>query len=238
MSRYDTPAPLIYNSLKDCLENWYTSVWDYSKRSMTFEKDKLPAISGYAHHIQKHVHGKYLAGLWDCDLHSGLLWAPVYGGTKPCEPRAPSWSWAAIDGEVWYGRGSTIETLEDHRTTILECSVELSSNDPMGQVSGGFLKCHGPLMKGPWLYREGSLNNVVLYDINNPKIEMLGVDDCVLDVADSNYQHQFWCLLIVRDWGLLLELSPLDNKYRRVGYFSAYSDSETSKWPLSTITIV
>jgi hypothetical protein len=58
-----TPVPLIYSSLEDCFEKWNESVRDYSKRHLTFERDKLPAFSGYAHSIQKYVGGKYLAGL-------------------------------------------------------------------------------------------------------------------------------------------------------------------------------
>jgi hypothetical protein len=239
-----TPAPLTYKSLEDCLECWYSSVGDYSRRSMAFEKDKFPAFSGYAHSIQKHVRGKYLAGLWDCDLHSGLLWAPypASSATKPSEFRAPSWSWAALNGEVFYNP-SPIKKPDEYRITIIECSVELSSDDPMGQVSGGFLTCWGPLIEGSWLHDEEYPENVILYHIDelaeeHSKIKIPGLAYCVLDTKESDYQPHLWCLLVVSNSGLLLELSRHDNNYRRVGSFETLDDSWTSKWSLSTVTIV
>jgi hypothetical protein len=166
------PAPLIYKSLENCFQKWNLSVRDYSRRHLTFERDKLPAFSGYAHSIQKHVGGNYLAGLWDCNLHSGLLWRPIYPGRKPSKPLAPSWSWAPLGGPVWYRDWMTTH---DHPLTIIDCSVELSSNDPIGQVSGGFLlKCRGPLKEVAWRYCvTKNWNNLskrpiqlVLYEIN------------------------------------------------------------------------
>ncbi|EHK48474.1 hypothetical protein TRIATDRAFT_185737, partial [Trichoderma atroviride IMI 206040] len=51
---------------------WYHSIVDYSEKLLTFETDRLPAVSSYA----KLIAGEdvYLAGLWKNDLHRGLLW--------------------------------------------------------------------------------------------------------------------------------------------------------------------
>jgi hypothetical protein len=77
-----------------------------------------------------------------------------------------------LDGPVWYRDWTTTH---DHPLKIIDCSVELSSNDSMGQVSGGFLKCRGPLKEVAWRYCvTNNWNNLskrpfqlVLYEIND-----------------------------------------------------------------------
>jgi hypothetical protein len=74
--------PLLLSSLptNDVLLEWYKSVENYSQRDLIFENDKLPAPSGYALMMQKHVGGAYLAGLWERDLltgYSGVRLQPI-----------------------------------------------------------------------------------------------------------------------------------------------------------------
>jgi hypothetical protein len=88
-------------------------VTDYSPRQLTFPSDKLPAISGLAskfHGIAEACNrgSRYLAGLWEKDLMMELSWRldtkqesfhPI-----PREYRAPSWSWASVDGPISINR--------------------------------------------------------------------------------------------------------------------------------------
>lgn len=81
---------------------WYQCMDEFSKRSLTVSSDKLHAISGIAS-IMNHENqmGTYLAGIWSKHLASGLTWARPWALMKsPPEYRAPSWSWASLDGEV------------------------------------------------------------------------------------------------------------------------------------------
>lgn len=100
---------------------------DYCQRKLTYTNDKLIALSGLAHDQYeregqsgaslKYYKGKYAAGLWEVDMPSALLWrthqypvdktqfrnAPsVEPPQRPSEYRAPSWSWASVDGHVSY----------------------------------------------------------------------------------------------------------------------------------------
>ncbi|KAG8526410.1 uncharacterized protein KY384_000003 [Bacidia gigantensis] len=89
---------------------WYRSVMDFTTRKLTIPSDKLVAISGIASKMAVSVKDDYIAGLWRSDIHIGLLW--VAGGTIgfPMELparrtetyRAPSWSWASIEGFISY----------------------------------------------------------------------------------------------------------------------------------------
>ena len=108
----------------------------YSQRNLTYGKDKLIALSGLAHyydyerkvqsgasynyHHNYHKgeqRGKYVAGLWEDDMPSALLWQTQqyppnmtqainasrrHPPQRPSEYRAPSWSWASVDAHISY----------------------------------------------------------------------------------------------------------------------------------------
>ncbi|EUC36784.1 hypothetical protein COCCADRAFT_33950 [Bipolaris zeicola 26-R-13] len=99
--------------------HWFKLVEDYSLRNLTKETDKLPALAGLASRFSEERNpGKYLTGIWSNHLPSALLWrtVPAYSRDRnqrvsqftaflPRRPqmyRAPSWSWASIDGEISY----------------------------------------------------------------------------------------------------------------------------------------
>jgi hypothetical protein len=54
---------------------WYKAIERYSHRELTFENDRLSAISGLAEVFTKHNSDEYVAGLWKGDLISGLCWS-------------------------------------------------------------------------------------------------------------------------------------------------------------------
>lgn len=118
-------------------------------------------------------------------LLPGLLWRRISTADdgpriRPAEYRAPTWSWAAIDGEIEYrdtvwGRkipdinyveygGERITTSQGQISkfilapTILEAFVKLSSDtQPFGGVSGGSIKLEGPVahVKGYLYFHPG-----------------------------------------------------------------------------------
>ena len=124
---------------------------------MTHESDKLVALAGFAFTVQKKVGGEYFAGIWKTDFVYGLMWRnrntiPLYKGgqlRQPSNYRAPSWSWAAVDGWIWYSTSHLRLTQEQRCTPSKVVDVHLDlvgpSHDPMGEVTGGHLKITGPL---------------------------------------------------------------------------------------------
>jgi hypothetical protein len=88
--------------------DWFFIVEQYSRCDLTFETDKFPAIAGLAKLIQQKTGASYFCGIWQDQLAGGLLWRNGSVARPPhkplCRPqhsRAPSWSWAALDG--WVG---------------------------------------------------------------------------------------------------------------------------------------
>lgn len=114
----DTPAtqpPLRQLYGHEPHATWYRMLMDYSARSLTVPTDKLAALAGLASTFATHTRDVYLNGLWLNGLPEGLLWSSVglgrgkYGQKSysklPPSRRAPTWSWASLDGPVVYPSG-------------------------------------------------------------------------------------------------------------------------------------
>ncbi len=74
----------------------------YSERSLTFEEDKLPALSGLAHYLADRHGQEYYAGIFSGSIAEGLLWAPRKELARPAKVNyaAPSWSCLAGNGRI------------------------------------------------------------------------------------------------------------------------------------------
>ncbi|KAL5346058.1 hypothetical protein ACLOAV_009089 [Pseudogymnoascus australis] len=80
---------------------WSAVVKDYTARDMTYLSDRLPAIDGLARVLEVKWQDTYLYGLWYSRLHVELMWgSDCKTLPDPAKLRAPSWSWAAVDGKV------------------------------------------------------------------------------------------------------------------------------------------
>ena len=89
--------------------SWRSIVLDYTRRSLTLEKDKLAAIAGLASELQSKIHCQYIAGMWNVRFYIeyGLCWqvSERADGRQPFRPakyRAPTWSWASVEGAISY----------------------------------------------------------------------------------------------------------------------------------------
>lgn len=90
---------------KNC---WDRIVFEYSQRNLSEETDKLRAISGIAMQLGQANDLTYMAGIWREHFPTSLLWqACSYTHPRPSQYRAPSWSWAAIDGAVNFRQDSS-----------------------------------------------------------------------------------------------------------------------------------
>jgi hypothetical protein len=59
---------------QDPYEFWNLWVSEFSKRELTYDSDKLPAMAGVAEAFATQFNVVYIAGLWKENLRSGLLW--------------------------------------------------------------------------------------------------------------------------------------------------------------------
>ncbi|OJT05653.1 hypothetical protein TRAPUB_3527 [Trametes pubescens] len=139
---------------------WLEIIEDYSRRAITDPADKLVACGAIAAGFQRVLRTDYLAGLWRATLLNDLLWGKQ-SGPQPVRLEgltAPSWSWAAVDGEVWMGGDwSRMTVLQETAVAeVVRCEVALADSAlPFGQVTGGSLVLRTPLIRCVLLTGEG-----------------------------------------------------------------------------------
>ncbi|KAI0823231.1 heterokaryon incompatibility protein-domain-containing protein [Trametes gibbosa] len=150
-------------------EAWLRVVQDYTRCALSYPADKLPACGALAAEFQRVLRAEYVAGLWRDSLVNDLLWQAQISRDAEGSPRvrqavgyrAPSWSWAAVEGEVTMrlpGVG------QDPLCEVVRCTVQLKDADvPFGQVVGGSIVLRAAvircvLRKGGWKERDRMLH--------------------------------------------------------------------------------
>ncbi|RTE83533.1 hypothetical protein BHE90_001919 [Fusarium euwallaceae] len=192
---------------------WYNEIAQpYSRRELTKHSDRLPALSGVVKRFHEKIpHDNYLAGLWEQDITRGLLWTTTTtnelggpGGHLPEDGyRAPSWSWASVEGPISF--------LSPHqkapnpgifRTSVIEAQCQPESMDiPYGHVSDGFLRLKGPatlasltISPTPTVslhskeFKSSPIKDNVWLDTPVQKLRLPG--DCGTAIVRSHHQKQ------------------------------------------------
>ncbi|KAH8746733.1 heterokaryon incompatibility protein-domain-containing protein [Hyaloscypha sp. PMI_1271] len=132
----------------DRLLIWARLVENYSSRALTRSSDKLIALAGLARLIQGNYPSRYLAGLWEDDLPGALLWHKASDWLKrPNKYRAPSWTWAALDGAIHYPihRDNILFSDPAVALKVLAARLEEKTIGSFGDVSEGYLIVEGIL---------------------------------------------------------------------------------------------
>lgn len=142
-------------------EFWGDILELYTARNLSKPHDKLPALAAIAQRYSHSKGTKYLAGLWKSTFRQDLLWhhhpvpqfTTVSDGGNPMrrdEYRAPSWSWAAVDGvvrSIWTGRTSNSRKFEWLAEVTVYPEPELVD---LRNPFGGVLRMAAQLqMRGP-----------------------------------------------------------------------------------------
>ena len=153
----------------ELLELWTEMVEDYTQRSLSHRSDILVAIGALAREFyMKHgaLLGRYLAGLWENHVRSGLLWhntedKPAPQPEQQSQYFAPSWSWASCPSRTVFhnkpeqylpgGAFSNTPSWISMFTPRWYCKVlsfevtPQSELDPFGALKAGVLTIQGPL---------------------------------------------------------------------------------------------
>lgn len=122
------------------LQGWWADVVHfYTSANLTFARDKLPALSGIARRIHSQKGGQYLAGLWrDERIEAQLCWRNEQPRERPTTWRAPSWSWASVDGPISY-RTTQEGICDDTYAHVTGASLAPLNGDIFGELSAGTL---------------------------------------------------------------------------------------------------
>ncbi|KAJ6008144.1 hypothetical protein N7540_012120 [Penicillium herquei] len=146
----------------EALSCWLRLVSAYSLGTTSIENDKLNALAGIASRpsFSRALGPGYYAGVWQYELARQLTWSTSrshrilaedenFNFYRPKNYRAPSWSWASVEGgkvnfDFYYDEQD--EEPREILCDILECST-LPANpelNPFGEVSSAKLRLQGP----------------------------------------------------------------------------------------------
>ncbi|CZR45181.1 uncharacterized protein FPRO_15644 [Fusarium proliferatum ET1] len=129
----DDPKASLYQS-------WCSLLWIYGPRKLTEASDKLPAISGLASIFAQRLDDEYVVGLWRSRLLEGLVWQSLRC-RRVSEYRAPSWSWASMDGIPGLG----VRTPYEEVAKVLDVKIDLKGTNIHGEVTSGMLRIQAPM---------------------------------------------------------------------------------------------
>lgn len=120
---------------------WWTFILDYTNSQLTRSSDRLVALQGLASKVEIATGRQYCAGLWiDPSLPRSLIWRTTSTNyPRPKENRAPTWSWASIDGPVHFDTSHSDTYAAEIRvrvlgTTSLPEPRNIASNIPVAAL--------------------------------------------------------------------------------------------------------
>lgn len=250
------PRPVSYRLRREpSIIDWHVIVEDYTCRALTKEADKLPALSGLAEVYHQATKYDYLAGLWRQSLPEDLLWWQqylLYGNRVsrgiPSTYRAPSWSWASLDGNVRFNHFNNAAGYK----FIPSAEIVGTHNDPPSSRTSGETN----ELMGDWICVCGSLLQACItrgevhfydgssaigwidlrrsHDTPGGEEERLGEFEWHLTVNI----REVWCLLLGVSsntddgttgvgHGLILvpTKATIERAFKRIGVFRAETDS-------------
>lgn len=206
---------------REQLDLWYSLLIPrhYSTRQLTYDSDKLIAISGLAKQVWRRRRSMaYIAGLWSVNLLDGLSWTARGSGHRIAQYVAPSWSWASRSGEIEYGPMGTANA--SFECEVIKWEVTTSNGDQFGPVVGATLElsaaCVGGLVYGEYLYP--------FHRTRTLKLETGATGEATMD-DDGDDNLQVFALLLRQDFVgayflLVVESVESETQYSRVGMAS------------------
>jgi hypothetical protein len=227
------------------IDHWLGLAERYSQRNLTYESDKLPALSGLATYFSELHKQRYYAGIFSGAVAETLLWSPTtLGGLeKPERYVAPSWSWVRPNGWIKMvapeqpGEWRSQRAVSQLESVLEDVKFELRSEvveAPYGKIKeGGLMRVRG-LVKDVWMERVES------DDIYRVKMRLSGDGKLMctfyLDFFDELDKGSVgsvvvkWnvkCLWVLKDCGYVLILRAVSGergRYERIGIASIDPD--------------
>ena len=115
---------------------WYSLVeYHTSKSNMTHERDRLVSLGSLATALAGG--DRYWAGIWQDDMHVGLVWRRLGHAAVTFGSKVPSWSWGCLTGSVSFRASAfnRLETSADAQIIEISLSVANSHGDAMVELS-------------------------------------------------------------------------------------------------------
>jgi hypothetical protein len=210
---------------KPLLRTWADILSIYSTTSLTQPRDKLVAISGVAKIFQSASGMQYFAGLWDHELAQQLCWSSSPNVFRPKTYRAPSWSWASLDGQVSPARILGDGDRQD-LVHFLNINIQPKGLDLAGEIENAQIKLFGVLLPVVSLSYGWEKGEISLLDKSHKMF-------FIVDVRDEIEVERLFCLplcssaRVIRGLMVFKSSEENDGRWKRYGIFYVPADSIT-----------
>lgn len=214
---------------KELGSHWPEMVYQYTGCELSDPNDKLIAFAGVIKRMEQQLQDKCHAGIWENNIESNLLWS--YFRPKPVrEYRAPSWSWASIDGEI-----NTPDLAEQPSRTfgrVLQIGVTPCGDDPLGKLCGGTIKvaCRTLVnisneVKEAFSCVPGTVHRV-FFEIWDAHIQIFGDSTSLPPLCDNVFYAMPLIIVRRKIKGLVITLGG-NGLFHRIGMFSVLDGDES-----------
>ena len=234
------------------LQHWLRIVTHYSLRKSSLPSDKLPALSALAISYAPIFGPGYLAGVWSRSAVQQLCWRTDSRlfFTRPPKYRAPSWSWAALDGPIYFPSFLMTDNasvcVPYHHFNIIEWQIRPRSvNFPYGEVTAGKLTLTTVTRAGTF---NPSHSPTICFTAATSLADtaLIQTAQGYADTAEDNFTRPVCCLAMYHTHGpgslkirglMLVESSGHSGHFQRMGSYTA-DISVFEDYPLDTVSII
>jgi hypothetical protein len=188
------------------LSCWLRLVTAYSLRAASDERDKLNALAGVAsyHSFSRALGPGYFAGLWQHNLARQLTWRTsdrhrtlsedeTFDFYRPTRYRAPSWSWASLEGGVIdfdFSFDDEDEDVPDVVCDIIDCWTTPTSPElnPLGEVMSARLRIKAVVR---WAWFDPSTSNIFVLSLSATVGSRISApyNEELITIAEASTRH-------------------------------------------------
>lgn len=195
---------------------WCVLLSTYTRCGLTQAKDKLIALAGIATRVHETLQDTFLAGLWKSWLLYDLCWQVDF--IKPADTpkrldfyRAPSWSWASLDGPINLGGSVPVHPTARLACEIVEASaVPAAQSNPFGAVKSAELIVRGRLNRfvvtpdqllesSPESWHQVARAGAARFEVNGAPLLRMGIAVNFDNAPSKPPATGIWCIAIRRE---------------------------------------
>lgn len=186
--------PDLVESVDEARKDWYSLVENYSQRTLSFQEDRLPAISAVSRRMARVLgdEDEYWCGIWKSNAPWELMWytSKAATATKTQEAslsksgrRKLSWTWASQEKGVHFPPQPSNDTIVDVHFGIIEHMAEYRSPKHIhGAVTAAQLRVRGLVTMSPFELHEWQVMEQHLVE----RIRHLDIDETGQSEGDIN----------------------------------------------------
>lgn len=215
----------------------------YTRMNLTYPgKDKLVAVAGILQLLESHYGDTMVAGLRKSMLPNSLMWTTQISGKKQLasraqgEYRAPSWSWASMDGPIVFHSSRVTDTPV---ATVLDCKIDLvDPSNHLGLIKSGSLTLQGPasynpVFRNPSMWRPGK-HTYITHERSGVVVRAATIYFDDPDTDAENMPQGTIMLVVNTSFGIkCLLLQPCQDRYQ--SHESASSDTGPQSGPETSL---